>query len=465
MSNNYGPKIAKARNSGLILHIDPAELNSSGHLSQTNIVTNYQTATTTASNEERVEVSRDPWGRIALIDRSEGNDAGSNYDGGYTTSVFDGIDSGEAYRFTYFFRVDNKGSDGRLYFGLYGYNSSTTNIAVINNNQTSSTTNPYFSYPMHYDNDFVLGRWYMFVAYVHPSGSNGVTNAETGFWDMLTKTKLDSPSNGNVSHNASWDSTHTKTRARQYLYYSTDSTVGMSWLIPRIEKIDGNQPTVAEMLNSPQDRLSNLANPSDESLVSTFYPYRVSGSGAISMEHTYKSVSLNGSSDILDLGADKDFKTTGGWTISTWFKHDTAHSSKLGNFIGSESINYNSWYWTVYGQKLALWDLSPGSVWKYGDTTIETNTWYHATLVSDANNTHYYCYLNGEDDMSSGWSAYNGSWQSSKAGLRIRYIGRGNSANGRYIDGNVASTQAWSRALTAAEIKQNFNEQRGRFGV
>ena len=109
MSNNYGPKIAKARNSGLILHIDPAELNSSGHLSQTNIVTNYQTATTTASNEERVEVSRDPWGRIALIDRSEGNDAGSNYDGGYTTSVFDGIDSGEAYRFTYFFRVDNKG--------------------------------------------------------------------------------------------------------------------------------------------------------------------------------------------------------------------------------------------------------------------------------------------------------------------------------------------------------------------
>ena len=91
MSNNYGPKIAKARNSGLILHIDPAELNSSGHLSQTNIVTNYQTATTTASNEERVEVGRDPWGRIALIDRSEGNDAGSNYDGGYTTSTYDGI--------------------------------------------------------------------------------------------------------------------------------------------------------------------------------------------------------------------------------------------------------------------------------------------------------------------------------------------------------------------------------------
>lgn len=461
MSNNYGPNIAKSRNSDLMLCIDPVELNSSGHLSQTDIVTNVHTTVTTSNNEERVEIGRDPWGRIALLDRSEGNDVGSNYDGGYTTSIYSGVDVSCAYRFTYFFRVDVKGSNGRLYFGLHGYNSSSTNIAVRNNGGSSGTTNPYFSYPMHYDSSFELGRWYMFVGYVHPSGSSGVTNDEAGYWDMATKTKIGNPSSGNVSHNAVWDSTHTKTRARFYLYYSTDSTVGMSWLMPRIEKIDGNQPTVSEMLNSPQDRLSNLANPSSGGVVSSFYPR----GGGTSIEHTYKSISLNGSSDYLDLGTDKDFKTTGGWTISTWFKHDTAHSSKLGNFIGSDSITYNSWYWTVYGQKLALWDLSPGSVWKYGDTTIQINTWYHATLVSDANNTHYYCYLNGEDDMSSGWSAYNGSWQSSKSGLRIRYIGRGNSGNGRYIDGNVASTQAWSRALTAAEIKQNFNQQRGRFGV
>jgi len=457
MSSQYGnPPLTKSRNSELILCIDPAELNSNGHLNHTDMVTNVHTTATTSNNEERVEIGRDPWGRIALIDRSEGNDVGSNYDGGYTTSTYSGVDSGEAYRFTYFFRVDNKGSNGRLYFGLYGYNSSTSNIPIINNNQSSSTTNPYFSYPMHNWSGFTVGRWYMFVAYVHPSGSNGVTNDETGYWDMTTKQKISNPSSGNVSHNASWDSTHTKTRARQYLYYSTDPDAAMSWLIPRIDKIDGNQPTVAEMLESPQDRLSNLAVGDGR----MFYPR-----GATSMEHTYKSISLNGSSDYLDIGTDKDFKTSGGWTVSTWFKHDTSHHSKLGNFIGAESLSYNSWYWTVYQSKLALWDLAPGNVWKYGDTTIATDTWYHATLVSDANNTHYYCYLNGEDDMSSAWSSYNGSWQSSNAGLKIRYIGRGSSAHGRYIDGNVASTHVWSRALTAAEIKQNFNQQRARFGV
>ena len=461
MSSQYGnPAIAKSRNSDLILCIDPAELNSSGHLNHTDMVTNLHITATTSNNEERVEIGRDPWGRIALIDRSEGNDVGSNYDGGYTTSTYSGVDSGEAYRFTYFFRVDNKGSNGRLYFGLYGYNSSTTNIPIINNNHTSSTTNPYFSYPMHNWNGFTVGRWYMFVAYVHPSGSNGVTNDETGYWDMTTKQKISNPSSGNVNHNASWDSTHTKTRARQYLYYSTDPDAAMSWLIPRIDKIDGNQPTVAEMLESPQDRLSNLAVGDGR----MFYPR----GGGTSMEHTYKSISLNGSSDYLDLGTDKDFKTTAGWTVSTWIKYDSVpgsynNTTAPGNFIGADSINESSWYWSVLSSKLALWDKGNGT-WLYGDTTLSAGRWYHATLVSDANNTHYYCYLNGEDDMSSGWSSHNGSW-SDNNGLRIRYIGQGNSSNIRRVDGNIASTHVWSRALTAAEIKQNFNQQRARFGV
>ena len=461
MSSQYGnPPLTKSRNSELILCIDPAELNSNGHLNHTDMVTNVHTTATTSNNEERVEIGRDPWGRIALIDRSEGNDVGSNYDGGYTTSIYDGIDRGEKYRFTYFFRVDNKGSDGRLYFGLYGYNSSNQNVGVYQKNGSTSTTNPYFSYPMHYDSDFVLGRWHMFVAYVHPEGTTDASDDTAGFYDMLTKTKIDNPSNGNIYHNGVWVNATVKTRARQYLYYSTDSTVGMSWLIPRIDKIDGNQPTIAEMLESPQDRLSNLAVGDGR----MFYPR----GGGIGMEHTYKSTSLDGSS-YLDLGTDKDFKTTGGWTISTWIKYDTVpagytdNQNSPGNFIGAESISYSSWYWSAFNNKLALWDKG-GGAWYYGSTTLSANRWYYATLVSDSNNVSYYCYLNGEDDMSSGWSSRNGSWQN-YPGLRIRYIGQGNGSNPRRVDGNIASTHVWSRALTAAEIKQNFNQQRARFGV
>jgi len=302
---------------------------------------------------------------------------------------------------------------------------------------------------------FQEGRWYMLVAYVHPAGTSSPSDSTAGFYDMATGALISNPSSGNVSHNPVWDSTHTKTQFRYYLYYSTDPTVEMSWYQARIDPINGSEPSITNMLNQCPDRLVNLAGDG----------YTFHARNSQSYESTYESITFDGSTQYLDAGTDITFKTSGGWTVSTWFKHDTSHHSNLGNFIGAESLAYNSWYWTVYQSKFALWDLSPGSVWKYGATTIGTGTWYHATLVSDPNNTHYYCYLNGEDDMSSGWSSYNGSWQSSKAGLKIRYIGRGSSAHGRYVDGNIACTQAWSRALTAAEIKANFSAQKSRFGL
>jgi hypothetical protein len=33
------------------------------------------------------------------------------------------------------------------------------------------------------------------------------------------------------------------------------------------------------------------------------------------------------------------------------------------------------------------------------------------------------------------------------------------------IDGNMASVRVYSKALTAAQVKQNFNAERNRFGV
>ena len=458
MGQNYGPKLVT---DGLALSLDLADANPTyATFNDSDLVREVRFANANTGNEERIEKGTDPWGRQSFLDRSINNDTGSNYDGGDTSNIYD-VDNTSKYRFTYFFRVDKKGSNGTLYFGLYGYNASTQNIGVFSNTGTGTAgTNPYFSYPGHHHSGFEEGQWYMFVGYVHPEGSTNVSDSTAGYYHMGSGEKIGNPSSGNITHNGVWQNATAKTRFRYYLYYSTDPTVEMSWYQARIDKVDGNEASITDMLNYPPNTVRDLTGNARN-----FKTYNTSTSvSGVSFDSTYKSINLNGSTNFLELGTDHDYKTSGGWTVSTWFKHDVAETG-LGNFIGSESIHYNSWYWSVHGQKLALWDLSPGSVWKYGNTTIAAGTWYHATLVSDANNTHYYCYLNGEDDMSSGWSAYNGSWQSNKAGLRIRYIGRGNSANGRYIDGNVASTNVWTRALTAAEVKSNFNAHRKRFGV
>jgi hypothetical protein len=167
------------------------------------------------------------------------------------------------------------------------------------------------------------------------------------------------------------------------------------------------------------------------------------------------AVDFDGTGDYLDLGSDITFKSAGGWTVEAWVRPEAVSSGPY-NIIGSETISHNSWYWSILSSKLAMWDLSPGNVWKYGNTTLSTGRWYHTVLVSDPNNTSYYIYLNGENDMSSAWSSYNGSWNSSKAGLMVRSIGRSSAANSRYWDGQISSVKFYNRALSAKEVKRSY---------
>ena len=209
---NYGPKIVS---DSLILCADAARLNATYATFNTNdTVTELAHTVASGSGESLQEVGTDPWGQMAVLRRSVDNDASSNYDGGYTGNTYAGIDTSSKYRYTYWFRVDRKGSDGRLYFGLYAYNSSNQNVGIYSSGGVSSTTNPYFSYPMHNSSGFQEGRWYMFVAYVHPEGTTGASDDTAGFYDMVTKEKISNPSSGNVNHNSVWVNATTKTKYR-----------------------------------------------------------------------------------------------------------------------------------------------------------------------------------------------------------------------------------------------------------
>ena len=174
---------------------------------------------------------------------------------------------------------------------------------------------------------------------------------------------------------------------------------------------------------------------------------------------------FDGSGDYFDLGSDQVFKTTGGWTVESVVNYDSVAGGydnliSPANFIGSDSISYNSWYWSVLSRKLALWNISPG-VWKYGSTTIEPNTWYHTALVCYDNGTQYQMYLNG---VAEGGDHTTYSWNAAYSGLRVRYIGAGQSTR-RYINGTVPVTKIYDRALSAEEVLQNFNATRSRFGM
>ena len=175
---------------------------------------------------------------------------------------------------------------------------------------------------------------------------------------------------------------------------------------------------------------------------------------------------FDGTDDDIDLGSDITFKTSGGWSVESVVKYNSVAGSynnvtSPANFIGSDSISYNSWYWSVLSGKLALWNISPG-VWKYGSTILQQDTWYHVTIVSSNDGTSYQMYLNG---VAEGGDHTTYNWNPSYSGLKIRYIGRGNTSNRRLVNGNIPITKVYDGVLTPEEVKQNYNSYKNRFDI
>lgn len=95
-------------------------------------------------------------------------------------------------------------------------------------------------------------------------------------------------------------------------------------------------------------------------------------------------------------------------------------------------------------------------------TNLTSNTWYHATFTTsyDGVNTTMKIYTNGVETATgtfAGAQGYDGSYSFS--------VGDGQNASWYRFDGQVPVVKVYNRALSAAEVKQNFNALRGRYGL
>ena len=91
----------------------------------------------------------------------------------------------------------------------------------------------------------------------------------------------------------------------------------------------------------------------------------------------------------------------------------------------------------------------------YGPTNLVNNTWYHAvgTYSSDGASR---LYINGIQVGSATYAAT--SYGSLTSTIRIgEYAG--------HLSGSISTSKIYNRALSAAEVQQNFNALRGRYGI
>lgn len=95
--------------------------------------------------------------------------------------------------------------------------------------------------------------------------------------------------------------------------------------------------------------------------------------------------------------------------------------------------------------------------------------WYHAVGVfnqpsGSVTTSSFSIYVNGVAASTRTTDQQQGSFSSPLTGLGGTLIGYHQAWN-TYFLGSLASVKIYNRALTAAEVAQNFNATRGRFGI
>jgi hypothetical protein len=164
----------------------------------------------------------------------------------------------------------------------------------------------------------------------------------------------------------------------------------------------------------------------------------------------------------------------GSWTVSCWFKFPispvgtrtvNASWSLIGRSGGIATAGHfmifvGSATDTTYGQyapyKLA--STIRGAVTVISPSSVNTNTYNYVTLTW--NSFSGFVYFNNQSPVNmnvgtAGLQSYNDF-----------YIGSNiNVPENHYYSGNIPQVSIYNRALTTAEIQQNYNAIKGRFGL
>ena len=170
---------------------------------------------------------------------------------------------------------------------------------------------------------------------------------------------------------------------------------------------------------------------------------------------------FNGGNEYVTCGT--GLAQSGSWTISAfcYFNNTTTQAilSRTGNNTTSFAQNYT--IYTTSG-KFRCQTSSDSYRAVESTTTMIINTWYCVTGVYDSVTKILSIYVNGAFESSA--AALTGTPPTSGALYVTLGASDGLSAGNRMI-GNISNASIYNRALTAAEILQNYNALRGRFGI
>ena len=177
------------------------------------------------------------------------------------------------------------------------------------------------------------------------------------------------------------------------------------------------------------------------------------------------TLSLDGTNDYLTVPRTSLMSPTNGITQECWFNvTSTATQVFIGLQYGSSSNNSYALWWESPSWRGGINTAGTFNIISYNGTQ-STNTWYH--FVHTWNGSTQLLYINGTQVAT---SSNSGTLTYDSGNTRVVIGGDDNgpgynSGTAVTVAGRIAITRIYSRALSAAEVLQNFNAYRQRFGV
>ena len=194
-----------------------------------------------------------------------------------------------------------------------------------------------------------------------------------------------------------------------------------------------------------------------------------SNNGTLTNDPTFNSanggsIAFDGTNDHVRVGAVTS-QTTGNITYNSWFKTNTLASTQTLFWDDDSAPGGDAWIQiTTLGAIQTQRDSDGFRNLFTTSSTIKINTWYNLCFVASTVSPRKSLYLNGvlvaSDNIAIG-TRFNRSYLT----LGASFDGSSFAGGGRYLNGNISTFAVYTRALTPAEILQNYNATKGRYNL
>lgn len=420
------------------------------------------------------ELQTDPFGFTQAVVWNartiDGVTQSGDNDGGWNSDLWP-ADNSKMYRFSVWGKrypdttytagspVHPTNASGTLYFGFYGALASGGLTDSVTIDGLSRTANPYFHTAASPPGLGGSDVWTLIVGHVWPysaatgslvPGSNISNTAlplsyhhpDSGYWTRGASPGPGSKVGNNTYQDRVWNPSTKALRHRAYLFYGATGGCTASFVYPRVDIVDGFEPSISELLTGVEP-VRNLAGPGT-AYAKHHTNYSASFNGCMIMERT-KFMGFSGTmSDAFTVNA-----------ASVWIRPD---STITGASTGQAIFQLGAGTGLILGLGDVAGAVDGESIFlggEFGNTSVQNvsmqgGQWHNITVNWETSS--YAIYLNGEKQTTTSGSAANQTLFSTNGRAVIGGRFATNGSPDLSFDGRLSSVMVWSRSLSAADI-------------